>query len=276
MSKTKSDAIASCDEPKIARLLQVRHRSLRQAECAQLELVALASSGVATTEEQKHAKAHLQECSECADSVLWLTANLSSLESPAKTVTAKTSWWQQIFSQMVPWQWAAAAAAVVLVVATPLVWWPESEVPGKTSTLLVKGQADQLFVAVQRGAQRFAAQPEQRLLAGDKLGLFYTADKAGYLLIFGVANKHGIARLYPAKSSSSIAIDAGHRVAIPDGVEVQPGQGCEWLVAVFSEQPLDHATVEPLLKQAQVKAKNCQLDVAIQQARSVTVFPVLR
>jgi hypothetical protein len=143
------------------------------------------------------------------------------------------------------------------------------------TALSVKGDSDGLFVAVQRGVSQYTLQPMDTLRAGDVIGLFYSAKTEGYLAVFGLDSRRDITLLYPSNHSRSARIPPADRAPLSDGATVKGGKGCEWLVGVFSDAPLDLNEVAETLRQGTNGRERCDLLVRIPGARSVQVVPFL-
>jgi hypothetical protein len=222
------------------------------------------------------AVAHLARCEECRETLFLLQA-LSHISEVPKPISLEKV--RQKRAKTIPWKTIAAAVALVLGAAVLFGWiHKRQEHPYPGEGLSIKGSADTLHVAVQRGSYASIVKPLDQLMTEDKLGFFYSAEEAGYLAIFSRDSSGNVALLYPAGDVSSASILKGHKVPLTDGAIVGEGVGCEWLIAVFSEKAMNI----DILKQTLAKAENmddadaCRLDVMIPQARSVRVFPVKR
>ena len=82
--------------------------------------------------------------------------------------------------------------------------------------------------------------------------------------------------IYPAGARRSAAVNAGAEIAIPDGAIVRTGQGCEWLVAVFSDEALDTQRVAEEIRAAPRTRAGCRVELTISGARSFRLFPIMR
>ena len=179
----------------------------------------------------------------------------------------------------------AAAAAVILVTASVLWTFTTNEpidhlklshnnVEDDKVRLKRKGNFDNIFVVAQRGARQFKLKEGDRLIQGDQLGFFYSTDEPGYLAVFALTEDSEVTLLFPAGKKSSDPITVGNQVPIPDGAVIDQGKGCEWILGVFSDTPLDTDPMIGVFKNAS-RGKNCELVVPeISDTRSIRVFPV--
>ncbi len=265
----------------VERLLSQRPTAPSDGECAEVDDLALVLAGYAEKEQIQTASEHLVSCSACAEAVLELNSMIAqSVIEPLQRTAMGTSNVRP-FSRAIKTRWrrAALAAAAVLVVGFAAVfYWQISEErpydPG--SRFAIKGAADNLFVAVQRGPSQFTAQPFDNLEEGDQLGLFYSAEASGYIAVFSLDGEHETSLLYPAGGAMSAAIAPGERVPLPDGAIVSRGAGCEWIVAVFSEQSLPVERLTAAISRAEQTSQECHLELEITDARTLQIFPVLR
>jgi hypothetical protein len=136
----------------------------------------------------------------------------------------------------------------------------------------VKGPADTFKVGVLRGTERFFVEPDGTLEAGDQLGFFYSASRAGFLTVIDRDETGRLTLL-----TDALAIAPGEAVSLPDGAELEPGKGCDWLVAVFSDRPLDRARVEAAVRAAPQVSERCgYARPVLVEARSIETLRVGR
>jgi len=253
-------------EDSLEQLLRARPGPDRE-ECHKLELIALAEAGVASPEEQAEAVKHLQDCPACAEALLVLSSlHERQLLRPGPL---RPLWKHPSL--------VAAAAGLVLILFTiglvKVISGPPSDDVAKDQ-LVVKGARDDLFLAVQRGADRFRLKKGQALKAGDKLGLFYSAPTKGYLAVFNLEQDGDSTLLYPAGESRAAAIVAGTEIPLPDGSEVLEASGCEWVIAVFADQRLEVDKLMKALRRAVSGQKDCRIEPALPGARTVRTLVV--
>ena len=122
-----------------------------------------------------------------------------------------------------------------------------------------------------------------QLIDGDRLGFFYTAPAAGHMLIFygEIADGPQLTRLFPAEGPpGSAPVQAGKAVPVPDGAVVGPGAGCEWVVGLFSEAPIDEAAAQKAvirwLEQREPTAAKCHVEPGELDGVSARIFGVTR
>ncbi|OGQ87721.1 MAG: hypothetical protein A2289_24720 [Deltaproteobacteria bacterium RIFOXYA12_FULL_58_15] len=257
------------EETRQDQLIAARLKRRHERHCPELEDLALVYDGKALPEQIVAAAQHLQECSDCVAAVHLLR----SMDAPAAPARAPTR-----IGQKWPWlnmqRLAFAATGLLLLFGTTWVALQSSSVNPIRSTLVSKGGGDSIAIAVRRGEERFVAQPTTPLFEGDLLGFFYSAVEPGYLLLLNVDEEGSSSRVFPVRGVVSGEIEAGQNVNLPDGGIMRAGPGCEWLVAVFSQQPLPIKSVEELVgSAAQDSGPECQWPmVAFTGARTVSVF----
>ena len=270
------------DEAAVERLLRMRTDAEEGAEadaCAGLEEVALVLCGQADEAELSAAAAHLQECAGCARAVLEIHSlqaqgllEVDRAPAPAAPVAAEREARAPLFG----WPRLVPLAAAAVLVGGILLAWPVGGPEDAGPDLTPKGGSDELIVAVQRGEDRFFASPGDRLLEGDRLGLLYSAVAAGHLAVFSLDPQADSVLLFPVAGRESAAVRAGSEQPLPAGALVEAGSGCEWLVAVFSDGPLDTREVGEVLSGSVRPDVGCDLRVDVPSARTVRVFPVRR
>ena len=266
------------DAALVKELLSLRPVIVNDGPCEETESVALALGGQAPAEEANEAKAHLDHCEHCRETVHLLeqltdSGALSPLSDPLtywQVPPHRNRWWRLFESRGV----IAAAALVFLGLVVTLSWSlhekPRDDGP---STLTVKGGSDEIFVAVKRGSSQFTLDPRGQLSVGDHIGLFYSAQKTGYLAAFGLDSESKVTRLYPLEGDMSSPIAAGEVTSLPGGALVNEGKGCEWIVAVFSDRPMSLDVLNKAVETSKRLRENCGLEIAVEEARTVSVFP---
>lgn len=166
-----------------------------------------------------------------------------------------------------PWTWlglAGGLAAASLVLALLLV--PRSE-----PELIPKGTLDRLEVAVDRAGVQFPLGPERGLMSGDRLGFFYSAERAGHLAIFHYTTQDGPNVLVPIGTQDSLAVEAGTRHLLHQGGVVEPIHTREWLIAVFANEPFTIAESAEALRRGVAIGADGRLTVSLDLARTIQV-----
>jgi hypothetical protein len=274
------DPTPGVSEAEIEALIKYRGDIASFQDCPELDEIAAAVQGEASEEDRERAALHLKTCDRCAKAVLILQGLVSRrvLGLPRK-VTSRSFRALflpngQIFSRLR----LAVVALSVLLLCVGVAWYLGSKTTPGESRLQIKGSPDQLAVVFQRGANRFLAQPMDRLVPGDQLAFFYSAGRRGYLTVFTLDENGGVTPLVPGKGreQKSIEIEAGQEVPLADGGIVEWGQGCEWIVGVFSDRALDVEQVKQALQSTAETSAGCELKANIPRARSLIIFPVVR
>lgn len=164
---------------------------------------------------------------------------------------------------------AGLAGSLALAVLSPT----REEAP---STMSPKGDADRLIVAVDRAGRQFRAQPGQVLMQEDRLGFFYSTERAGYVAVFARDSGGMVTIIHPVPGEQSAPVERGREIPLSGGAVADVGSGCEWAVAVFSDEPLDLARLKDDIRQGSTEAQQCTLKVNVSGARSISVVPFLR
>jgi hypothetical protein len=133
----------------------------------------------------------------------------------------------------------APAAGVFALAAAALVWLYPAIEPGAIRS---KGGAS-LEVVAKRGAIQSPLHDGDALAPGDELAFSYSLDRPKYLLLVGVDDAGEITRYFPADAASDASLAATPRAQLPIGIELDERKGDERLYALFSDGPLDEATV---------------------------------
>jgi hypothetical protein len=266
------------EEAKLIELLRQRYHSTDREECPELEKIALAMLGSMDEDVLAASREHLLHCPDCSEAVMLIHGLqarkfLKPLNALLPTISHERSSWfrRRAFYPLT----IAVAAVIALVVLTVVLFYRPAGLERRTG-MVIKGDSDEIYVAVKRGSQSFKARPLERLLDGDQIGLFYSAPKQGYLAILDLDEKGKVTILHPVGKVDSAMIDVGKEVPLPDGGVVQKGAGCEWLVAIFSNQALPLKEIEELVRNFPKDSVTCRVEVSVPGARTVRVFPFVR
>jgi hypothetical protein len=249
----------------VEQLLAWRQRmKKREPECSDLENIALVLAGSADSAQIKRASRHLDECPLCRRAVNVLDA--MGKENTEKPSSARS--WLPVWRRPL----VAFSACALLVLFGVLFWKMPVDAPDE-DTLVVKGCADNILIAVENDARRFIAKNGGQLRDGDRLGFFYSAQETGYLALFNVHAAGTVSLLFPFGMRQSDKIDAGKNIALPGNGIVRKTRECEWLVGVFSHQSLDTQELASSLRKAVAADRvGCNIDFSIESARRVWVF----
>jgi hypothetical protein len=206
------------------------YQKMYHGDCQEHEqlLVRLAAQDM-SKEEQAEAEAILATCPDCQkDLELFRQESIVPISSSIKTAIPKraTSWWN-----LPAWASLAAAAAILLVVF----FFSDKPSKDQSSGLQIKGSW-QLTVKGLRQGKPFLLRPDHVLQAGDRLGFFFTGAQAGYLGILYLESKQRSV-IYPATAAQAGKVSAGSGQALKDGVLVEAGSDCGWIVGLYSTQP---------------------------------------
>jgi len=241
----------SAVEQRIAEAV-ARHYADRAGAASEREIPLEAyAAGELEPAQRAEVESHISGCDSCkaalrefeAVAELWATPAVNE----ASLLTRLRSWLSP------PRLLAPAALAAAALLAVVLIPAGEEEAP-----LRAKGSF-RLHVAVERNGHAFRLQDGVRLETGDRLGFFYNAARGGFLtILYGEADGDFV-RLYPALAGQSAAVEVGSEVRVPDGALISPGQGCEWVVSLFTETPLGAADAEAAVEHMWSTRDGCKL-----------------
>jgi hypothetical protein len=252
--------------------LLLQHRELVREELHHDVLLKMAEviSGDADRETALMVDEHLATCDSCREALLMLrwteeasaVGTISDLaERPRPSVKNRIR------------QFAPLAAAAVFVGALSVYFLhtqQTSEV--ETPQFMTKGAKDTITVAVRRGDRLFTANHLDKLSSGDSLGFFYSSKQNGYLALFTRDSRGDVSVLFPMAGGGSGPIVAGENISLPDGAVVEKGDGCEWIIGVFSERVLSVPNLIEQIKGATETEETCGLSLDIPYARAECVI----
>lgn len=248
-----------------------RKRINTEAHHNEILMLAKVLSGVADEETVIRAERHLAECETCRKTLLCVhlfdksVAEVSSSAEPVIIPSARNRYLR------------LGAVAAILVVALSVFFFNLLNGPqhNEEDQFLIKGATDRLYVGINRKNRVFRAARLQQLKRGDRLGFFYSSEKAGYLAVLNRDGQGKVSVLYPPKGDISGAVEKGEDISISDGAVVEEGARCEWIVGVFSDTPLYLDMVSKKIENGTVNGQ-CNLDLQIEKARTISILPFKR
>ncbi len=187
--------------------------------------------------------AHLSSCAQCQ-------AYLASLQESRKAFLAQRP--PELFLKQVAQRaqrrpegrlgrWlalgipaTAVAAALLLVVTKP----PDA--------IRFKGASFKVFLKREGMSEPGEVSADQRMRAGDSLRFSYQAPHDGYLLVLDLDSSGKATAFYPYGGAQSEPVKAGSPQLLSGTIVLDATPGPEWLLAVYSFEPLPAA---PLLRQ---------------------------
>lgn len=148
---------------------------------------------------------------------------------------------------------AVATCGVVLALALPqLPFWG-------SQPLRAKG-GFQLHMAVERSGKTFRFFNGDQLKNGDRVGFFYSGPENAYLAVLYGDSEGNFVQLFPAQANNSAEIEPGSEIRLPDGAVISPGQGCEWVVGVFSSDAKQRDELQQTLQKMWQNKQGCRLN----------------
>ena len=241
--------------------------------CDSLELLAAAYQHPGNAMARDNASRHLSTCENCRRTVLACEVPDEEDRKPR----AKKS--EIVYIESHPtWRFVAIAAAILLLILSSFLVVSKLSSVSTVESMATKSGSDRIYVAARRRDSEFLVRSMDRLEKGDQIGLFYSTEKSGYLMVLNLDEAGTVNRLYPVRGSKSARVEAGTKVPLPDGGLVETGAGCEWFIAVFSDVPLSQSEMNASLSAARMApvVLDCHLDITIPQARTVEILPVRR
>lgn len=118
--------------------------------------------------------------------------------------------------------------------------------PRGEDAVRIKGEA--LHVYFERaGAAPEPVTPDLLLRAGDRLRFAYAAPSPGWITILDKDGTGQVSVFYPFHAQGGAPIQAGSADPLPGTIALDDARGPEWLVAVFSPQPIDVSSLKTQL-----------------------------
>ncbi len=245
--------------PDLEALLPEAFAAPDRGRCSREPELARYAAQLMSSQERSSFEPHLAQCADCRADFAAMGEARRAWDEPRRARSWRPMLW---FSPAV----LALGAAAALVVLRPA---------DRADPLTAKGTWA-LHVAVEREGQVFRAHDGVALREGDRLGFFYTADKPGFLTVLYADEKGEVVRLHPSNDGPPQLAEAGTNVRIPDGALISPGQGCEWVIALFSADPLAAQTAIKDGKRMVARRKGCELSPQAAEGVAVQVLGVKR
>lgn len=258
--------------------LEARYRELSEpADCGGLWAIAELRAGSVDEEALARAVEHLQSCRECAEGLLLdpgpVDGEQSGADKEDDPKVVELAVWKRR-THLTGYAAGLLAVAVLLLVFKSPSHLPPTDGP---QVLTAKG-ADVLVIDVVREGQRQHLAHSEMPLLGDELVFHHTSPAPGYLVLAHVDAARRVTRIHPLESPLSAPVDSGTARPIMVGNQqvngvVTAGTGCEWVVAVFSDEPMDVTMVIRSLEHSEVGAA-CELTATVRAARAIDVVPM--
>lgn len=242
----------------------------------EIESLAKVITGVADEETKARVDKHLEGCAECRE----VLVTLQWADSPATNLDPEISSDRPEPASRAArtgLRWAAVSAAAAMVIGFAwLLSTLDDKTPPTDAPMGLKGTDDNLTLVVGRGASRCILKPLDTLATNDQIGLFYSTLHDGYLLVFALDDNGETSLLFPAGMAESAPIAPGENRSLPDGALVEAGSGCEWIVGVFSDMPLQASEVARAIEDRTQAEGRCGIEIAVPAARTVKILPFVR
>ncbi|MBN1962455.1 MAG: DUF4384 domain-containing protein [Deltaproteobacteria bacterium] len=266
----------SINNETIEKLLAFRLGDMREEDivCPELAKLSATLSGVAKPEDIQIVDEHMKQCHECTQTI----SEWRALTKSNQPIFSQLSSFTLFVRQHIKFLSFTFVGAMAIFFALSI-WHQdllEHIYPKDTQNfgqIAMKGGDDTITIAVQRGTERFSLTKNHNLQDGDQISFFYTTTKDGYLALLSVEQTGNTSLLFPIDSQLSAQIRKGANIALPHGAIIEKQTNCEWIVGVFSDQPLKLSSILVTARQAALQSNNdCQLPIRIIGARTVITW----
>ena len=253
-----------------------RHPSPDDEEGALLLALALDLEGLATPSDRPVARDSLASSAELRRVVetargFPIPVRVGPVRAAEPGFWTREFWTQWFWLPLIP----VAALSLFLALRGPS-GEPIVEVPPPDG--LTPRGSDDIVVGIRRGAHDFLLRPGEKVESGDRLGLFYSSQKSGHLAVLHADQAGTVTWVYPATVANSGAIQAGERIRLEAGGTLSRGTHCEWVVGVFSDEPLDRKALgATLAEQARATPREnprCMFEPTAPESRRLSVVPI--
>jgi hypothetical protein len=220
--------------------------------------------GELSPEELNEFEAHLATCAACR-------TDLAAFSESEKAAPARRGF----FGLRPAWVALAGVPAMLLLVVG--LWWLGVFGPGRQEPagFRIKGPY-QIQLAVKRGSERLVGKSGERFYSGDVLGFFYTAPEPRRLTVLFADERAEITRVYPSRLPAE-TLPAGVEQPLPDGAVLEPGSGCEWILGIFSVEPIEMDVLEERLSRAvRARKPDCSLGALELENAAIDVIVLRR
>jgi hypothetical protein len=208
-----------------------------------------AELGLLSDERRRSLEEHLAGCARCSDAqqALHIAAQRFRTQVFPRTLervqVAAARERQPLWR---PWSLVAVPAAAALLLVAGVVGRPARHHVDEEPAVSIKGRPS-LRVFVRRGERVQAAQDGAALAAGDALRFVVEPGRHRFLLVASVDGMGKVSVYHPFQGSGSAPLGAEPRVELPGSIVLDRAPGPERVFALFSDAPLDRATVSAAL-----------------------------
>lgn len=162
------------------------------------------------------------------------------------------------------WQWwcPTLGLAAVALIALQL---PKPDGGGDAT---LKGSPFRAMLKATGAAEPSVLSADALLQAGDVLRFAYDAPRPGYLMVLDLDGTEEATSVYPLGAERSAPIAPGGPQPLPGAIKLDDRPGPEWLIAVFSETPIE---LEALSSQLRGQSRRAKLAVRCQACQVETL-----
>lgn len=204
---------------------------------------------------------HLSGCPACRDYVAALRAEqeaffrarpaeLFERKLAARVAPARRAWRR--------WVWVLPALAALVLVPRFFVAAPPVQLKG--------GPSFAAFYKRDGMREPLPVTADLRLREKDGLRFSYSSERERYLLILDLDGDGKVTAFFPPQGARSEKVAAASQRLLPGSVVLDRARGPEWLVAVFSDGPVEVASLveplrstSPLAAQVALSCDGCQV-----------------
>lgn len=144
------------------------------------------------------------------------------------------------------WFALAAAVAVLLVAVTRNTAQPGEPRAGADE---VRSKGVGLRLWVNRDGRVFEGHSGDRFRPGDALRVTVTSSTPTWLFLAGIDAAGAVRAYHPFDGAESVRLEPGTDAPLPDSLVLDDAEGTEYLVALFTAEPLGFGAIERALRE---------------------------
>jgi hypothetical protein len=131
-------------------------------------------------------------------------------------------------------QYVALAASLVICVASGFLYFANKS----SNDYRIKGERVALKAYVQNRQGGIEKRKEQTYSPGEKIQFLYSCEAENRFLLLGIDAHGAVTQYFPAASDSSIDLERGRDLPLPNSIVLDDYTGREAFLGVFSRRPL--------------------------------------
>jgi hypothetical protein len=180
-------------------------------------------------EKQTVVEKHLETCEICKSYLKELEAEKNSFlsEVPFESLPTQP---EKRRTKLAPFRkYYALAATIILFIAGGLIY----QMRDTEESIRIKGETGiKIFSLDQKGAIEY--RKNTVYYPGDRIQIAYSCTDKHFLILFSIDEKGTVSRYYPSDTDSSIILEKGADIPLPNSIALDDYIGRELFVALFS------------------------------------------